>query len=363
GAKGLEAPVVILPDTLSKGGGGGARPVLLPAGRGANQPPLMLWAAGKGDDDPVTRAARAEAEIRDAAERKRLLYVALTRAEDWLILCAAGQESTKPLTWYEMLERGMEGLGGVAEISGPEGLAGPVRRHEVNPLPVSGAPEDGPPPETATAPARPGWLSPAPREERTRRVSPSSLGEHAEEGGAGRGRELALTRGSAVHLLLERLAGRPAEQRRALAGRLLGRAFPELAGAVAGGVVAEALAVFDAPFAGEIFGPDSLAEAGMALDLPGVAAEPMLGRIDRLVIGARRVLVVDFKTDAQPPAVARDTPESYLAQLGCYRTALAALYPDRAVEAAILWTNGPALMPLDGKTLDRALAKHAARAS
>jgi ATP-dependent helicase/nuclease subunit A len=322
----------------------------------------MLWAAGKGDDDPVTRLARAEAETRDAAERKRLLYVALTRAEDWLILCAAGQESTKPDTWYEALERGMAALGG-APVPGPDGLAGPVQRRDHNPVPVHGAAADETPPVPDPAPARPGWLTPAPREERTRRLSPSYLGEHAEEGGTGLGREAALTRGSAVHLLLERLAGRPASQRRALAGRLLGQAFPELAGEVAGGVVAEALAVLDAPFAGEIFGPDSLAEAGMALDLPGVAAKPMLGRIDRLVIGPARVLVVDFKTDARPPALARDTPEGYLAQLGCYRTALAALYPERAVEAAILWTVGPVLMPMDAEILDRTLAKHAARAS
>ncbi len=101
----------------------------------------------------------------------------------------------------------------------------------------------------------------------------------------------------------------------------------------------------------------------MALALPAVSAEPMLGRIDRLVIGPARVLVVDFKTDARPPATPQATPEGYLAQLGCYRAALAALYPERVVEAAILWTIGPVLMPLDREILDRALVKLAARAS
>jgi len=361
GAKGLEAPVVILPDTMAKGGGGG-RPVLLPAGRGANEPPLMLWAAGRTEDDPVTRTARAEAEARDAAERKRLLYVALTRAEDWLILCGAGQANRKDGTWYEALEAGMAARGGESELPGPEGLAGPVRRRDDNPVPVRGAADDEASPETATAPARPGWLSPAPREERAKRLSPSSLGAHAEEGGAGLGRELALTRGSAVHLLLEKLADRPAAQRRALAGRLLAHEFPGLAGEIAAGAVAEALAVFDAPFAAEIFGPDALAEAGMVLALPAVSAEPMLGRIDRLLIRPDRVLVVDFKTDARPPVAAEATPESYLAQLGCYRAALAALYPERAVVAAILWTAGPFLMPLDAEILDRALVDSTARA-
>ena len=360
GAKGLEAPVVILPDTMAKRAGGG-RPVLLPAGRGANQPPLMLWAAGKPEDDPVTRTARAEAEARDAAERKRLLYVALTRAEDWLILCGAGRENAKPGTWYEALEAGMAERGGAEGMPGPEGLAGPVLRREDNPEPVSGAPEAEDAAIAPPRPARPGWLSIAPREERAKRRSPSSLGEQVEEGGTGLGRELAMIRGSAVHLLLERLADRPATERRALAGRLLAHEFPALAGEIASGAVAEALAVFDAPFAAEIFGPDSLAEVGMTLALPAVSDEPMLGRIDRLVIGAARVLVIDFKTDAQPPASAEAAPEAYLAQLGCYRAALAALYPERVVEAAILWTAGPVLMSLDAPALDRALADSAAR--
>jgi hypothetical protein len=94
------------------------------------------------------------------------------------------------------------------------------------------------------------------------------LGEHAEEGGAGLGRELALMRGSAVHLLLERLADLPPGDRAVLAGRLIGLRFPELGADLAAAAVAEALAVLEAPFAGEIFGPNSLAEAGMALDLP-----------------------------------------------------------------------------------------------
>ncbi len=364
GAKGLEAPVVILPDTMAKPGGGG-RPKLFPVGSTANQPPLMLWAAAKAEDDPLTRAARSKAEARDAAERKRLLYVALTRAEDWLILCGAGQESTKPGSWYEALQNGMAALGGGAEIPGPDGLAGPVLRRDDNPVPKTELGRDAPETEeraiATPRPATPHWLTGAPHEERAKRISPSGFGEHVEEGGAGPGRAMALTRGSAVHLLLEKLAGRSTHDREALAGRLLAREFSELPAEIASGVVAEALAVLDAPFAGEVFGMDSLAEAGMALNVPMLTPNRMLGRIDRLIIGPERVLVVDFKTDARPPASAKETPPGYLAQLACYRIALAALYPDHVVDTAILWTAGPALMPLDRETLDRAIANFTLR--
>jgi ATP-dependent helicase/nuclease subunit A len=142
---------------------------------------------------------------------------------------------------------------------------------------------------------------------------------------------------------------------------LIGQEFPGLPDDIAAGAVGEALAVFGGLFAGEIFGPESLAEVGMALDLPAVAAGRMLGRIDRLVIGPGRMLVVDFKTDAQPPDTVKEVSEGYLAQLGCYRAGLAALYPEHVVEAAILWTAVPVLMPLDGDSLDRALANSAAR--
>jgi len=153
----------------------------------------MLWAAAKATDDPVTREARTAAEARDADESKRLLYVALTRAEDWLILCGAGLSGKTAGTWYELLEQGMDALGGAAAVTGPEGLADPVRRREDNPVPVNGAPEDAAAGEAvAPLPSRPAWLANAPHEERSRRTSPSSLGEPAEEGGAGLGRTLAL---------------------------------------------------------------------------------------------------------------------------------------------------------------------------
>jgi len=227
-------------------------------------------------------------------------------------------------------------------------------RRAHDPVPVAGTPEEAPTAQPATAPDRPAWLAPAAREERPKRISPSTLGEHAERGGAGRGRAAAMLRGSAVHLLLERLPGLPAESRPAMARRLLAQGFPELPGGLVGGVIAEALAVLAAPFAGGIFGPDSLAESGIAIGLPDFGP----GRIDRLVVGPDRVLVVDFKTDAGPPSTPEAVPENYLLQLACYRSAAKAIWPERLVDAAILWTAAPALMALPGPLMDSALAAH-----
>ncbi len=352
GAKGLEAPVVILPDTLYRGGRG-SRPALFPAVADGSAPPLMLWGRAKALDDPVTARARDEADRRNTEERWRLLYVALTRAEDWLILCGAG---SKPDHWYAALSDGMDRLGLDRPVQGPAGLGGPIRRIEHQPVPVTSHAEPDEQDEAGPSVVRPGWLAPAPREDRARRVSPAALFPHDEAGGVGRGREASMRRGSAVHLLLERLPDVPETDRADLGQRLLDQVFPDLDGEILRGAVEEALAVLNAPFAGEVFGPGSIAEVSLALDLPEISPALRLGRIDRLVVGPERVLVVDFKTDARPPDGVRAVPQAYLAQLACYCEAIAEVYPQHVVAAAILWTAVPDLMMIAPADLQAAPA-------
>ena len=348
GAKGLEAPVVILPDTIS-GGRPGRGPLLLQATGGGNVPELVLWAGSKSEDDPICAAARAEAEAREKAERKRLLYVALTRAEDWLILCGAGLKTRPSETWYEMLAAGMDVCDGVKTLPSPTG-EGDMRRFETGTVPrPAGSPTAVP---DVPAPALPAWVSPARREARWPRPSPSSLAPADAHGGAGIGRALALRLGSSVHRLLERLPGHAAEKREALAARLLAHEFPDLADEHRRAAWAEAAAVLAMPGAELIFGPDSLAEVAAAI--PGPDGVRMTGRIDRLVVGSDNVLVIDFKTDRALPASAAEVPRGYLAQLGAYCTAVAAAFPGRRVEPALLWTAKPTLMRFDSGLVDLA---------
>ena len=357
GAKGLEAPVVILPDTISGGRPGGG-PLLFPALGGGNLPELTLWAGAKAEDDRVTAAARADAEAREKAERKRLLYVALTRAEDWLILCGAGLKTKPKETWYEMLAAGMDAVG-TATLPSPTG-EGEMRRFETGPVPQPAA---GPAPTPgAEAPPLPEWIGLAPREARRPRPSPSSLAppDASPHGGAGVGRALALRLGSAVHRLLERLPDHRADRRETLAARLLAHEFADLSENHRRAAWAEAAAVMAMAGADSIFGGESLAEAAAAI--PGPGGVRMTGRIDRLVVTADEVLIVDFKTDRAPPASAAEVPKGYLAQLGAYRAAMQAAFPGRRIDAALLWTAksgaaGPALMRLDPCAVDLAYSE------
>ncbi|MEO1458174.1 MAG: double-strand break repair helicase AddA, partial [Pseudomonadota bacterium] len=247
GAKGLEAPIVILPDTLGApmAGGRGGRPVLLRAEGGDNAAPLMLWAGREGEDDPATAEARDRARRDAVAEHRRLLYVALTRAEDWLILAAAGnpdagaeardgeseaRSEARDAVWYRMLRSAMERQPEARGIAAPPGLDG--ERLRLGPDPerqpaaaIAAAPAAIPAAAPGATPATavlPGWAGPAAEEPRPRRIAPSDLLPHATAPAApvsaAAGDPLAY--GRAVHLLLERLSGLAPERRATLAPRL-----------------------------------------------------------------------------------------------------------------------------------------------
>jgi ATP-dependent helicase/nuclease subunit A len=79
------------------------------------------------------------------------------------------------------------------------------------------------------------------------------------------------------------------------------------------------------------------------------------GQIDRLVVTGDRVLIVDFKTIRPSPDVEDDVPAPYLQQLATYQAALGRIYPGRRVDCALLWTDGPRLMPVSTALLRRHL--------
>ena len=199
----------------------------------------------------------------------------------------------------------------------------------------------------APPPALPDWTgqpaSPAPAELRV--ILPSDLGGAKTLPGEAPGDPEALLRGTILHGFLERFPSLDDADRVELA-----QAWPVLA--------ARAEALIGDPGLAWLFGPDTLAEVGFVLHWDGGL---LTGTMDRLVINPDRVLVVDFKSNAVVPTSAAEVPEGYLRQMGAYAHAASALYPGRQVEVAILWTEGPVLMPLDPEIVRSALQR-AARA-
>jgi ATP-dependent helicase/nuclease subunit A len=350
GAKGLEAPVVILPECGPfQGGNRGVR--LAREGGGP-----VFWPPARDEAAPPVRAALDAAEAREKAERNRLLYVAMTRAESWLIVAAAGELPKDRLgTWYGMIEAGLTDLGArpleVRELEA-EGLrleAG-VFPHAGPAATVPGAPGPEPRPRWTAEPAPPSLRDVAAR-------SPSDLGgAKVIPGGEGESEADALRHGRLVHLMLEHLPGLPAPGWRDAARAIAGLEGPDVPGAAIEAAFAEAERVLTAPHLAPVFAPDTLAEVG--LTGPSAALDaPLLGTIDRLILGADRVLAVDFKTNARVPDRAEAVPEGLLRQMGAYAELLAAIYPDRRIETAILWSRTGALMPLPHDLVTAALAR------
>ena len=140
------------------------------------------------------------------------------------------------------------------------------------------------------------------------------------------------------------------------ARRYLGARAADLCEAEREALLAEVMGVLEHPGFAPVFAPGSRAEAPVAGRISiGGEIVPVSGQVDRLAVTPGAVFIVDFKTDREPPSEPEDVPTAYVAQLAAYRAVLAALYPERAVRAALLWTAAPSIMPLPARLLDRAL--------
>jgi ATP-dependent helicase/nuclease subunit A len=366
GAKGLEAPVVFLVDTTtSPADTTRLKLVRMPLGNAApHAPGVVVWAGKKAEDPPAVAAARAAMLAETEDEYRRLLYVAMTRAADRLIIggCMPGNRNVlRPLSWYDLIAKGLEGSGlHMQNVPPPDGVVKRFSRAEDVAAPAS----PGSVQASAAAAPLPAWLRrPAPREPfADNLVRPSDPagdeGRGLRTGESGQLRARALQRGTLVHRLLQSLPDVPAERRRDTALRyLIGNA---------GGwsedehemLATQVLSLIEDTRFASVFAPGSRAEVSIAgrLDRPGRPQAVVAGQIDRLVVTPAEVLIVDYKTNQAPPRNLAEAPVAYIRQLALYRAVLQKLYPRKPVRAALLWTETPEMMEIPSPALDAQLA-------
>ncbi len=350
GAKGLEAPIVVLADALrSRKPQKGA--VLWRSEDGLASLPLIY---GSKERKPPAIAELAEAADReDSQEDNRLLYVAMTRARQVLVVAgelapkaaaararAAGNEDGLN-TWHDRIRRAMMAEGATAcTFAGTEGV-----------LLLEGGqwPEPAPEGERQAASGVPPWARepPPPEPAPPRPFTPSGpLGDEAPIP-PGLAASEAAQRGRLIHRLLEKLPCVPPGARRTVALRVL--AAEGLTGAPAEAIRDEVLAVLNDPRLADLFGPQALAEAPVAGAVDGHVVS---GTVDRLEIRDDRIRVIDFKTGAAIPAGPEAVHPSHLRQMAAYRAVLRAAFPGRPVELVLLFTAGPTLIPLPDAILD-----------
>jgi len=285
------------------------------------------------------------------------LYVAMTRAEKWLVVAAGGDVGKAPGdSWYNLIKSGLSHLG-TAEVA-EDGMT--FTRFEQSPWPETAAPpsRDARPETCQDVPdwARRHATTPEPG---ARFCSPSDLGGAKALAGEGDETEVAMARGTAVHMLLEHLPNLPPAQREAAAMRLLDAdgSLPDALDPAA--LAKEALDVLGAPSLAELFQPGTLAEVPLAAPLPELGAQQGYGIIDRLLVEKDRVLIVDYKTNRVVPDDPNQTPEAILRQMGAYASMARAVFAGRDVQVAVLWTQTATLMVLPPQLIDAALLRAA----
>ncbi|MCC0048409.1 MAG: PD-(D/E)XK nuclease family protein [Rhodobiaceae bacterium] len=348
GAKGLEAPVVFVADTCSPPGG--QRDPLLVVRDDDIFAPLraVLWNPGKALRTDVMQRLAGEADTRGEEELHRLLYVAMTRAQDRLVICGAetGRKRSDGC-WYNLVEAALadrleEQEDGV-RVFMPDtpGIA-----------PVAEEQEQGSRPSEQI----PDWAR-QPMEARPKPVwqAASKLGIGTHTGGAGG--QAARKRGSLVHLLLEHLPELAEDKRRQAGEALLEVHARDWDAEQREAVLGPVLKLMSDPAFAFLFGAGSRAEASLAGTVRRAGGDDMIsvaGRIDRLIIGGGTITIADYKTGGPVPSTPEGTPEPYVAQLAAYAALLSAIHPQKTIDAVLIWTdaaNGPEVTRLPAEML------------
>jgi len=348
GSKGLQAPLVILADATGD-------PDLSPVSK-------IDWKLDEEDEHavPVPRPRKQEMveelrrdadalKARELTEHWRLLYVALTRAEEHLVIGGAlGSRGIPEKSWFNAVDAAMDGLGADWTDDPIWTSARHYRGEDI------GAPTRKPPRPRGIVPvlAQPEWLHrSAPQEARPPRpLTPSAIGtDDVADPPPGPAMREAARRGILLHALFERLPPIAPADRAAAADRWLQRSGGIEDGDVRRELIDSACAIIGDPDFTEIFGPGSLAEAPIAAVVGG---DVVAGTVDRLLVTPDRILVIDFKTGRRVPAGVEAVPLHHAAQMGAYVAALGVVFPGRMIEAALLYTAGPKLITLPSGLLE-----------
>jgi ATP-dependent helicase/nuclease subunit A len=317
---------------------------------------LPMWCPRANLAVPFYTSEKRALRERNLEEYRRLLYVALSRAQDRLYICGwQTREMPKEESWHALCRTGLTEIStpfhfDTTALIGAEGWSGeglrltspqtvpPVRERPAaavtaaGPLPdwVHRPPPAEPDPPRPLAPSRPSGAEPP-------ALSPL----------AAQGRDR-FKRGLLVHRLLQALPELPIEEREIAARRFLALPTHGLMPEEQVEIRRQILAVLDHPDFAALFGPGSQAEVPLVGLIGGHA---LSGQIDRLVVAEDRVLIVDYKSLRPPPATENEVAPVYLRQLAAYQAALARIYPDREVRCALLWTEAPRLMPISPEIL------------
>ncbi|MDD3021281.1 MAG: double-strand break repair helicase AddA [Alphaproteobacteria bacterium] len=344
-SKGLEAPILFLPDTISTPAGKNIGSLLWHENTQNDDEDVPLWATTTRNTCAQYKQAREHIKNKEYAEYLRLLYVALTRPRDRLYICGkAGSkglsDKNKNLNWYQLVKNAFDRM----EIDYSTPTTRTYKSLQCKPVAIKPRPSENRKQIEAV-----NWLHypPEPETDARHYVHPSLIGRHfdpslspLQNADAHR-----FERGILTHRLFEFLPDIAPAHREQAARKFLdknGHALPE---DIRVNILTEVLDILDDPVFASVFGTNSLAEVPLTGEIePG---RILSGQIDRLVVEKDRILIVDFKTNRPSPKSEADIPQEYKDQLRAYKHAISMVYPGKPIHCALLWTDRALLMPIE----------------
>ncbi len=364
GAKGLEAPIIYLPDTAGAAVDARRLDPIFDLGRGTDAF-IPVWSPSKATDSERLATARREAIMREEDEHRRLLYVALTRPRDRLYIAGTTVKGKRrDGNWYDMIAEGLNPhLVDVTDETAPAGArrlaSGEMPKGDTTRNTALSAPaplpswlfQDATPERPSQPPLRPSnALDAAERPDR-----PETLSANQE----------ARRRGILIHALLERLPRIETASRADVALTWLAAKAGDLPSADREAIAKDAMALMELPALGPLFGPEARAEVPISGTLTGNdgTARRVSGQIDRLAITADAVFIADFKTTARPATRLEEIDEKTLTQLAVYQALLAALDPSKPIKTLVIYTATQAIFEIPPARLAESLVQIGKRPS
>lgn len=370
-AKGLEAPIVFLVDQGNAPYSSNHAPkiIKLPIEQGR---PAFLWQGGKAMKIRASEPLFAQHKAAALEEYQRLLYVAMTRAADKLILCGyASARAFKDKTWYGMVAESL--LPDAVQVERGPDTEAIFRWIQPHALRKERAPEEKDKSDQPHAIDIPGWATSSLNDKEdkdgfTTPLHPSVLGEGAAlalnhdhdrdeaQGQQGQQDQFALQRGILVHKLLQIFAGQALNAPGEVMKEWLATHEPQLAGDHRNAIANEVEGVLTTPELAFIFKAVGQSEVGVAGDLKlENETRSVSGKIDRLFEWEDEIWVIDYKTDRIPASTIQDIKPQYVMQMAVYHKLICEIYPDKPVRCALLWTKSRQLLDLDPSILQQGL--------
>lgn len=354
-SKGLQAPIVICPDTVSD----------LRASGTSDDGFLWIedtpiWITSTGIQNDLVTQHRELMNAADYDEYYRLLYVAMTRAEDRLILCGAlnaNRNKAGEKTWYSIIAHGMRHLNAVevewphdADLMNAEDGASLLVYETSQDIAIEI--KDSTKAEIETLVLPPWIINPFAVEQYPPRILKPSQDDAdvvpVRSPLVQNDDSYRFRRGLLTHSLLQYLPDLPMDKRQDAGRRYLDKQASGMSQDIKDGILSESIAILSHPEFAPFFGKGSLAEVpvtGMVTHDNG-KIDIISGQIDRLLVTDATVWIVDFKSNRPPPKDSANIPPAYRKQLSAYKTLMANIYPNHDIRCALLWTDGPFMSEL-----------------